>query len=528
VALDVTLPSVTLMAPSTLTGKVNTPDAPAGASEPEKKRVTDAKAGNVGEMGVLLQPAASASHRTPMQRTNENFMRSHHSAASRVTIRSMKHPPRTRILAAVGLCLGLATIVVAGQTPAFDSNQKSQAKQMLEDIKRAIQNTYYDPLYHGVDLNARFKTADKQLDGATSMAYAYAVIAQALLEFGDSHTFFLPPMRSSLTEYGWTFGMVGDACVVLAVKPGSDAEKQGLKAGDQVQRIENLTPSRSELWKIRYLYYTLSPRKTLKVVVQSPGGQPRELSLAATVTKKSGVMEVSIEDLGQMIDQDSREAFASNNKIARAGDVAIWRLAGFSFEPSAANRVIDDATKGATALVIDMRGNGGGAVKTLQEIAGRLFDHDVTIATVKGRKSSKPMAARSKKPVFAGKIVVIVDADSASAAELLARTIQLEARGTVIGDQSAGAVMQAEQFQNGLEGLEGVIVYGASITNADLIMKDGKSLERAGVVPDEKMLITSEDLAAGRDPVLARAVALAGGQLDPMAAGKLFPIEWKK
>jgi C-terminal processing protease CtpA/Prc len=98
----------------------------------------------------------------------------------------------------------------------------------------------------------------------------------------------------------------------------------------------------------------------------------------------------------------------------------------------------------------------------------------------------------------------------------------------VIGDQSAGAVMQAEQFQNGLEGLEGVIVYGASITNADLIMKDGKSLERAGVVPDEKLLITSEDLAAGRDPVLAKAVALAGGQLDPVAAGKLFPIEWKK
>ena len=88
--------------------------------------------------------------------------------------------------------------------------------------------------------------------------------------------------------------------------------------------------------------------------------------------------------------------------------------------------------------------------------------------------------------------------------------------------------MQAEGFQETLEGLEGVILYGASITNADVIMKDGKSLEGNGVVPDEKALITGEDLAAGRDPVLAKAIALAGGTIDPTAAGKMFPVRWKK
>jgi hypothetical protein len=31
----------------------------------------------------------------------------------------------------------------------------------------------------------------------------------------------------------------------------------------------------------------------------------------------------------------------------------------------------------------------------------------------------------------------------------------------------------------------------------------------------------------GRDPVVARAVELLGGRLDPAAAGQLFPIEWK-
>jgi C-terminal processing protease CtpA/Prc len=63
---------------------------------------------------------------------------------------------------------------------------------------------------------------------------------------------------------------------------------------------------------------------------------------------------------------------------------------------------------------------------------------------------------------------------------------------------------------------------------ADIIMTDGKSLEHAGVVPDTVMLPTPEDLAAGRDPVLAHAIGLFGVQITPEKAGELFPVEWKK
>ena len=73
-----------------------------------------------------------------------------------------------------------------------------------------------------------------------------------------------------------------------------------------------------------------------------------------------------------------------------------------------------------------------------------------------------------------------------------------------------------------------MFTYGASITDADLIMADGKSLERNGVVPDEVILPSAEDLARGRDPVLMRAAQIAGVDLDPARAGRIFPVEWRK
>jgi C-terminal processing protease CtpA/Prc len=159
-------------------------------------------------------------------------------------------------------------------------------------------------------------------------------------------------------------------------------------------------------------------------------------------------------------------------------------------------------------------------------MVGNVFDHDVKIADRVGRKDRKPQIAKSHgKDAFNGKIIVLVDSDSASAAELFARVMQLDKRGTVVVDRSAGAVMESMRYRDN-HGVDTKIFYAFSVTDANPIMTDGKSLEHTGVTPDEMVLPSGRDLAEGKDPALTRAAALAGLTLEPAQAGKFFPFEW--
>jgi C-terminal processing protease CtpA/Prc len=86
-------------------------------------------------------------------------------------------------------------------------------------------------------------------------------------------------------------------------------------------------------------------------------------------------------------------------------------------------------------------------------------------------------------------------------------------------------MVMESRFYHHETSLDSRVFYGASVTDADLVMTDGKSLEHVGVEPDILILPTAADLANQKDPAMAKAAGLVGGNLTSEEAGAAFPIE---
>jgi C-terminal processing protease CtpA/Prc len=346
------------------------------------------------------------------------------------------------------------------------------------------------------------------------------VVTAYLSELKDSHAYLLPPQRSVQMDYGYELEEIGDACFAAHVEPNTDAAAK-LHPGDQVLKLDGYLVTREDFHALQRYRLSQAQLNGTVMTIRTPAGDERELRISAS--EHPFMPYIGQDRWAEMM----RRWEASNDQVKRevveSGDVALWKLPQFNLASDWVDKQIAKARK-HKALILDLRGDSGGLNETLVAVTGSLFDHDVKIGDRVERDSTKPLIAKHASHPFDGKVIVLVDDGSASASEIVARVVQLEHRGTVIGDRSAGAVMGAITHSETAQGA----LFGLSITFANLIMTDGKSLEGTGVVPDEILLPTAADLAAGRDPVLAHAVELAGSKMDPVAAGKLFPYEWPK
>src|ERR1035437_565143 len=429
------------------------------------------------------------------------------------------------IIAEFLMCVLLvAPVCPAQQETVLSKDNQGLVSDILRKADDEVKKHYYDPKLHGLDLDARYTQYSERIGKAHDLGDGYRVVAAYLAGLKDSHTYFVPPSRANHFDYGYRYALVGDACFITHIRPGTDAESK-LHVGDRIGNMNGYGVDRQDYPDVRYYFGTLAPQGSTKLALWSPAGGGREAVVNAINRPDKKVMDLTEgEDYYDLVRRSENEDHATHDRIIENGDVAIWKMQQFDLGIDGVEKGIGIARK-HKALILDLRGDGGGAVRTLELMVGSLFDHDVKICDRVGRKDMKPMIAKHHGSPFQGKLIVLVDAGSASASELLARVVQLEHRGTVIGDKTAGAVMEAMDYQESL-GADTQIFYLFSVTDANLIMTDGKSLENMGVAPDELLLPTGADLAAGRDPVLARAAELAGVKLDTVDAGKMFPFEW--
>jgi carboxyl-terminal processing protease len=431
---------------------------------------------------------------------------------------------RARMTAQI-ILIGVLTTNLSGQK--ITKVDRDRAQTMLHEISSDIKKHYYDPTFHGVNWDAKIEEAKERINTVDTMNLALSQVAAALDSLNDSHTFFLPPSHANHYDYGWRARMIGNHCFILRVRPGSDADKKGVKPGDELVTLNGFTPTRQDFWKIEYVFNTLRPQPALRLVLRDPSGKQRQLDVVTNMVPKKRAVDLTGEsdDIWDVIREEENEDHLGRARfVDLADDVGILKFPGFDFSETEVENMIGKARK-HKALILDLRGNPGGSVETLKHLIAGVFEDEVKIGDRIGRSEHKPLVAKAHGHPFTGKLVVLMDSESASASELFARVMQIEKRGTILGDRSSGSVMESKHYDY-KTGADTVVFYGASITDADLIMTDGKSLEHNGVLPDEAMLPTAEDIANGRDPVLAHAAETVGAKLNPEAAGKLFPYEW--
>lgn len=413
------------------------------------------------------------------------------------------------------LTLVLAVPLAAQQPPpkTISKFDRGASLTMLANVKADLKENYYDKTFRGIDVDAAFAEAEQRVKAASSLNETVALIADVLLRLNDSHTTFLPPDRNARVTYGWQAAMIGDEPYVTEVLAGSDAEKKGLAPGDRIVYWNRFQPSRQNLWQIYYFYNFVRPQALQRIVVRKPGGAEQAVDVESKVEPRP---QMTLEDL---LIEMLNAIGTSPDRVTTLGEICVWKYSTF-MDPKAVEAGIKLARK-SKSLVLDLRGNGGGNVDAMRELVSRVFDREVRLAVETTRRGQKPVDVKGRKDAFTGPIAVLVDSRSASASEMTARLLQIEKRGTVIGDRTAGAVMTSRVFPHTL-GIDSIAFYATTITVGDVRMTDGASLEHTGVTPDEIVLPTGADLAAGRDPALARAIAKLGGALTPEQAGRLF------
>ncbi|MEP6848594.1 MAG: S41 family peptidase [Acidobacteriota bacterium] len=422
------------------------------------------------------------------------------------------------------LTLGYACILVlvSGVCAQNLDTERELHQQILKNLKKDVEENYFDPKLKGVDLGTAVKKASDLVAGARSVEEMDDIVARVLMQFDDSHLIFAPPERTVLVKYGWHIQMIGDKAFVTDVADDSDAKKKGIRPGDQIYMLEGFIPTRSEFQLLKYHYEILAPQPRIVAVIVKPDGRKYKVEIEAKVERQS-VFKPTTRDLNLRFDSEFLKRTRQEFYDEMPG-LAIWKIPTFEFSDIKVAKMMD-RVKNASALVLDLRGNEGGLVYSLEELIKAFFEKDVNIGKAHYRKETYTNLLKGDgKKAYSGKLVVLIDSESASAAEVFARVVQLEKRGTVIGDRSSGQVMAARLFPH-YYGMDDLIGYGFSVTVGDLEMKDGGRLEKVGVTPDEIVIPSAKDMSIGRDPALARAVESLGFQMSPEVAGAIFKKE---
>ncbi len=272
---------------------------------------------------------------------------------------------------------------------------------------------------------------------------------------------------------------------VRHVRPSSPAYLAGFEPGDKIRAVDG-RPTRG--LDAAEIYALLSGKQGTRVRVG--------------LTRNSGV-DVTVE----LVREVPVEHKAARHQIA--GGRVLYLRPGPMGERTTAATVPFLGCATRQGIILDLRGNEGGRVDEAERFAG-LFLEPGPIASIEGRgqRSLGQLETQSEGPCARVPVVVLVDRQTASAAELIAQALRERRHATLIGQATfgKGSVQQFLRFEDGSV---------AKVTTARYLSPSGKPLDRS-LEPDIKMPDAGVHLREGSDPTIDPVVRLA---LDRLLLG---------
>jgi carboxyl-terminal processing protease len=309
-----------------------------------------------------------------------------------------------------------------------------------------IRDNYLDPVDYGEMVRSAIDGILRSLD-----PYSRYVTAEQWLEW-------LAAQRGEYAGVGVILEPVDGALTILAVLPGSPADEKGILPGDRIVAVQDSAVAGRDLIEVDSW-------------LMGADGSYVELSLErgsrlapTTITTRLKRRHLEIPAVWRSGMADDETGY-------------VWLL---QFSPGAAEQLEDNIKQlkkdGAERLILDLRGNPGGSVRSLVEVAGLFLEESAVVMRTMGRTGEPEVVdSTMDKPEFDDlPLIVLIDGASASASEVLAGALQDHDRALVIGARSFGKGLVQTPFP--LSG--GDVVW---LTTARITTPSGRPYDRAAV-----------------------------------------------
>ena len=267
----------------------------------------------------------------------------------------------------------------------------------------------------------------------------------------DPHTSYTPAQNTAMSKsqleanfdgIGVEFNVFKDTIHIITPMAQSPSEMAGLQAGDKIIKVdgENMTGKKIDNNKI---FKKLRGKKGTKVNIEIARKNNKNLLSFIVVRDKIPSFSVYsyIIDNQQntTLNNNSENQKLNKNSTEKIGYIKITKFADKTYQE------FDTALKnlqkqGMTKLLLDLRDNPGGYMHHAIKIADEFLKDKSLIVSTKGKsgKFKKEDFATSTGNFEKGKIVVLINEGSASAAEILSGALQDNDRATVVGRRSFG------------------------------------------------------------------------------------------